>query len=62
MSDVTVALDGSVLKVERNNDERVARAQHGLERALLNNAVTGVTKGFEKKLEVNGVGFRVQTK
>jgi large subunit ribosomal protein L6 len=35
------------------------KAQHGLQRALLNNAVEGVTKGFEKKLEVNGVGFRV---
>ena len=61
LSDVTVDLDGATLKVVRNNDERVARAQHGLQRALLNNAVIGVTKGFEKKLEVNGVGFRVQT-
>jgi ribosomal protein L6 len=61
LSDVTVELDGTTLKVVRKNDERVARAQHGLQRALLNNAVIGVTKGFEKKLEVNGVGFRVQT-
>ncbi len=61
LSDVTVELDGTTLKVVRKNDERVARAQHGLQRALLNNAVVGVTKGFEKKLEVNGVGFRVQT-
>lgn len=59
LSDVTVALDGEKAIVSRNNDERIARAQHGLQRALLNNAVEGVTKGFEKRLEVNGVGFRV---
>lgn len=59
LSDVTVSVDGGVATVTRNNDERIAKAQHGLQRALLNNAVVGVTKGFEKKLEVNGVGFRV---
>lgn len=59
LSDVTVAeQDGSMI-VTRKDDERVAKAQHGLQRALLFNAVEGVTKGFEKKLEVNGVGFRV---
>ncbi len=45
--------------VTRKNDEPKSRAWHGLQRALLNNAVTGVTKGFEKKLEINGVGFRL---
>jgi large subunit ribosomal protein L6 len=45
--------------VSRENDEAMARAGHGLMRALLSNMVTGVTKGFEKKLELNGVGFRV---
>ncbi len=59
LSDVTVALEGDQAIVTRNNEERTARAQHGLQRALLNNAVEGITKGFEKKLEVNGVGFRV---
>ncbi len=59
LSDVTVAVEGDQAVVTRKNDERVAKAQHGLQRALLNNAVEGVTKGFEKKLEVNGVGFRV---
>ena len=59
LSDVTVTLDGTQAIVARNNEERIARAQHGLQRSLLNNAVDGVTKGFEKKLEVNGVGFRV---
>ncbi|MDX2775938.1 50S ribosomal protein L6 [Streptomyces caniscabiei] len=59
LSDVTVTLDGTQAIVTRKDDERIAKAQHGLQRALLFNAVTGVTKGFEKKLEVNGVGFRV---
>jgi len=59
LSDVTVTLEDGFAIVTRKDDERVAKAQHGLQRALLNNAVDGVTKGFEKKLEVNGVGFRV---
>lgn len=60
LSDVTVAIEGESAIVTRKDDERIAKAQHGLQRALLNNAVEGVTKGFEKKLEVNGVGFRVE--
>ncbi len=59
LSDVTVALEDGFAIVTRKDDERVAKAQHGLQRALLNNAVDGVTKGFEKKLEINGVGYRV---
>jgi len=59
LSDVTVTVEDGQAKVSRNDDERIARAQHGLQRSLLNNAVEGITKGFEKKLEVNGVGFRV---
>jgi large subunit ribosomal protein L6 len=59
LSDVTVTLEGTQAIVARKDDERIAKAQHGLQRALLFNAVEGVTKGFEKKLEVNGVGFRV---
>lgn len=59
LSDVTVSVEDGVATVTRKDDERIAKAQHGLQRALLNNAVEGVTKGFEKKLEVNGVGFRV---
>lgn len=59
LSDVTVTVADGVATVVRKDDERIAKAQHGLQRALLNNAVEGVTKGFEKKLEVNGVGFRV---
>ncbi len=45
--------------VKRPNDEAINRAKHGLMRSLVNNMVVGVTKGFEKQLEVNGVGFRV---
>ncbi len=59
LSDVTVTLEDGKAVVARKDDERIAKAQHGLQRALLNNAVEGVTKGFEKRLEVNGVGFRV---
>ena len=59
LSDVTVAVEDGVATVTRKDDERIAKAQHGLQRSLLANAVEGVTKGFEKKLEVNGVGFRV---
>ncbi len=59
LSDVTVAVEDGVATVTRKDDQKVAKAQHGLQRALLNNAVVGVTEAFEKKLEVNGVGFRV---
>jgi large subunit ribosomal protein L6 len=59
LSDVTVTIEGTQAIVTRKDDQRIAKAQHGLQRALLNNAVVGVTKGFEKKLEINGVGFRV---
>ena len=55
---VTKIEDGQII-VTRLNDEPKSRAWHGLQRALLNNAVTGVSKGFEKKLEINGVGFRL---
>jgi large subunit ribosomal protein L6 len=59
LSDVTVKIDGNQVIVTRKDDQRIAKAQHGLQRALLNNAVIGVTKAYEKKLEVNGVGYRV---
>lgn len=56
---VDIKVEDSTATVSRQNDEQIARAGHGLMRALLNNMVIGVTKGFEKKLELNGVGFRV---
>ena len=61
LSDVTVSIEDGNAIVARKDDERIAKAQHGLQRALLNNAVVGVTEGFEKRLEVKGVGFRVAT-
>ncbi len=56
---VTVKVADGMLTVSPRDDSKTARSQHGLMRALINNMVTGVTKGFEKKLEVNGVGYRV---
>lgn len=59
MPGVTVVQEDNQLIVTRANDEPKIRAKHGLMRALLNNMVTGVSTGFSKKLEINGVGFRV---
>jgi large subunit ribosomal protein L6 len=59
MPDVTVAVEGNEVIVTRANDEPKIRAKHGLMRALVNNMVAGVSKGFSKKLEINGVGYRV---
>ena len=59
LSDVTVSQEDGNLVVARKDDEKIAKSQHGLQRSLLNNAVQGVTSGFEKKLEVNGVGYRI---
>jgi large subunit ribosomal protein L6 len=55
-----ITIDGNVLKVERPNDEPANRSLHGLTRTLINNMIEGTTKGFERKLEVNGVGYRAQ--
>jgi large subunit ribosomal protein L6 len=59
MPGVTVTVEDNQAVVTRANDEPKNRAKHGLMRALINNMVTGVSKGFSKKLEINGVGFRV---
>ena len=59
---ITVAKDGGELVVTRPNDERDARLRHGLTRTLVNNMVVGVTEGYEKKLEIQGVGYRVLSK
>jgi large subunit ribosomal protein L6 len=53
--------DGTIL-VTRPNDENKVRALHGLSRTLVANMVTGVTEGYVKKLEISGVGYRVQAK
>ena len=59
MPGVTVEHQDNQIVVTRENDEPQNRAKHGLMRSLINNMVVGVSKGFEKKLEINGVGFRV---
>jgi large subunit ribosomal protein L6 len=59
---ITVEREDGVLEVKRPDDERRNRALHGLTRSLVNNLVVGVTDGYEKKLEIHGVGYRVQLK
>jgi large subunit ribosomal protein L6 len=59
---IKVALEDGVLKVTRPNDESQNRALHGLTRSLINNMIIGVTEGYSKKLEIIGVGYRVQSK
>lgn len=59
MPGITVIQEGDEVLVSRINDEPMYRAKHGLMRTLINNMVTGVSTGFSKKLEINGVGFRV---
>ena len=59
MPGITVKQEDSQVVVTRANDEPKIRAKHGLMRALLNNMVAGVSTGFSKTLEINGVGFRV---
>lgn len=55
---INVALEDNNVVVTRNNDEKSNRALHGLTRALINNMIIGVTKGYEKNLELVGVGYR----
>ena len=56
--DMKVVQDGSVLRIERPSDNKEHRSLHGLTRSLVSNMVEGVTKGFSKELEINGVGYR----
>ena len=58
--ELTIAQEGATVTVSRPNDQKEMRALHGLTRTLINNMVVGVTKGFEKKLEIVGVGYRVE--
>ena len=53
-----VEVEGNVVRVSRPNDEKLNRSLHGLTRTLINNMVIGVSEGFQKTLEVNGVGYR----
>ena len=58
--DITVKQEGQELLVTRPSDSKPHRAMHGLYRALVNNMVIGVTEGFKKTLEINGVGYRAE--
>jgi len=58
---ISFDVQSDVVKVNRENDSKPFRANHGLMRALLNNMVTGVNDGFERKLEINGVGYKAST-
>jgi large subunit ribosomal protein L6 len=62
VSPITVEKNDGVLNVTRPDDERESRSRHGLTRTLVNNMVVGVTEGYEKKLEIVGVGYRVLSK
>ncbi len=62
VAQVDVEIEGQSLQVTRRSEARQARANHGLMRSLVANMVTGVTSGFEKKLEVIGVGYRADVR
>lgn len=57
---MSVEINGTEIEVKRPNDDKINRSLHGLTRTLIANMVTGVTEGYQKTLEVNGVGYRVQ--
>ena len=57
---ISVEIVNNEIIVSRPNDEKESRSLHGLSRTLINNMVIGVTEGYKKELEVNGVGYRVQ--
>lgn len=55
---ISAQVEGNTLTVTRPNDDKESRALHGLTRSLVNNMVVGVSEGFKKQLEINGVGYR----
>ena len=59
-AEMEIKLDGTTVTVARPNDLKKMKSLHGLTRTLINNMVVGVSAGFEKKLEVNGVGYKAQ--
>lgn len=60
--EVNIAQEGEQVVVTRQDDSRLARSRHGLSRTLIANMVEGVSKGFEKRLEIKGVGYRAAVK
>mgnify|MGYP003297009272 CR=1 FL=1 len=59
-SNMTITLDGGVITVKRPNDQKENRSLHGLTRTLIANMIEGVTTGYSKSLEIQGIGYRVQ--
>jgi large subunit ribosomal protein L6 len=59
---VSLSISESNIEVARRDDSTAARSAHGLTRTLINNMVVGVTKGFQRDLEINGVGYRAEVK
>ena len=57
---MAVEINGAVIEVKRPDDEKLNRSLHGLSRTIIHNMIVGVTEGYKKELEVNGVGYRVQ--
>ena len=55
---MAVEINGAVIEVKRPNDEKLNRSLHGLTRTIIHNMIVGVTEGYKKELEVNGVGYR----
>ena len=62
MSVVSLEIRDTAIEVTRRDDSTAARAAHGLTRTLIDNMVVGVTKGFQRDLEINGVGYRAEVK
>lgn len=60
VDNIDVKMDGNVINVTRINDEPKNRSLHGLTRTLINNMIQGTVNEFERKLEINGIGYRVQ--
>jgi len=58
--DMILTVKDDTITVDRPSEEKIHKSLHGLTRSLVNNMVVGVTDGFEKKLEINGVGYRAQ--
>ena len=56
--EIMIAMEGNVINVTRPSDNKNHRALHGLTRTLINNMIIGVTEGYKKELEINGVGYR----
>ena len=57
---ITIKVDNGLILLERSSDSHRVKALHGLTRSLVNNMVQGVSQGFQKQLEINGIGYRVQ--